>query len=322
MATPSSIFTELVTTTLRNHPAELADNMSNHNALWRRLSAKNRITMLDGGYEIVRPLEYAENQTYQRFSGYDVLNVGASDVLTAVKYPWRQAAVNVTASGEELRKNSGRERIIPFVKSRIAVAMKTMANNLSQDLYSAGLLTNQIGGIRSIIQDNGQGSVGGIDSATWTFWRNKFREAAGTNTISKSTIKGEMNGLWLTLVRGTDKPDLIVASIDFYSMYWESLQDLQRYTGNDNDMAKAGFQSLKYVSADVIHDTAVSGITDEHMYMLNTDYLELCVHRDANMTEGDEQRPINQDAVAVPVLWMGNLVCSNRALQGTLIDAA
>ena len=63
MATPSSVFTEMVTTTLREHPSEVADAVSNHNALYRRLASKSRVTKVDGGYEIVRPLEYAENAT-------------------------------------------------------------------------------------------------------------------------------------------------------------------------------------------------------------------------------------------------------------------
>jgi hypothetical protein len=36
----------------------------------------------------------------------------------------------------------------------------------------------------------------------------------------------------------------------------------------------------------------------------------------------DEKRPTNQDAVVVPMYWMGNLVCTNRSLQGILFDAS
>ena len=45
MASPTSAFTtftELVTTTYRNHKKEVADNVSNHNALFRRLTQKGR----------------------------------------------------------------------------------------------------------------------------------------------------------------------------------------------------------------------------------------------------------------------------------------
>lgn len=63
MASPNSTFTEMVTTTLRNHPTEVSDNVSKHNALYRYLQQGGRIKKISGGYEIVRPLEYAENST-------------------------------------------------------------------------------------------------------------------------------------------------------------------------------------------------------------------------------------------------------------------
>ena len=98
MASPNSTFTEIVSTALREHRQEFADNVSNNNALLQRLMTKGRITTVDGGYEIVEPLDYAENSTYQRYSGYDTLNVSVSDVLSAAKYDWKQCAVHVSAS--------------------------------------------------------------------------------------------------------------------------------------------------------------------------------------------------------------------------------
>jgi len=321
MPSPSSTFTEMVTTTLRNHPSEIADNVSANNALYRWMKRKGKVKTVSGGYEIVRPLDYAENQTYQRYAGYDTLNVSASDVLSAAKFNWVQAAVHITASGYELRVNNGREQIIDLSEARVKNAMRTAANYMSLDLYSNGALTNQMGGLAHLIQTNGQGTVGGINSTTYTFWRNKYREAAGTNTWTKSTIKGEMNALYLSLVRGADRPDLIVSTHDFFSAFWESLQDLQRYASADS--ATAGFQSLKFVNADVIYDdNANFATTGERMYFLNTDYLELVAHREANWKQLDEKVSVNQDAVVIPVIWQGQLVASNRALQGILIDAS
>lgn len=63
MASPNSTFTELVTTTLRNHPTEVSDNVSTHNALYRYLKDKGQIETLSGGYEIVRPLDWQNNAT-------------------------------------------------------------------------------------------------------------------------------------------------------------------------------------------------------------------------------------------------------------------
>ena len=175
MPTPSSVFTEMVSTTLRNHPAEISDNVSRHNALWRRMSKKGKVRTLDGGYEIVRVLDYAENATYQRYSGFDTLSIQQSDVITSAKYDWAQAAVNVAASGRELRQNNGKQAMINLVRARLDNARRTAANNMSVDLYSDGALANQMGGLQNIVQTGGQGTVGGINAATWSFWRNQVR---------------------------------------------------------------------------------------------------------------------------------------------------
>lgn len=266
-------------------------------------------------------VDYAENSTFQRYSGFDTLNVGASDVLTSAKYDWVQSAVHITASGLELRKNSGKEQMINLVRARVKNALRTAANNMSVDLYGSGALTNQMGGLAHIIQTDGAGTVGGINSTTFTFWKNQFFEAVGTGQTS-STIKAGMNTIWLQCVRGNDKPDLIMSSNDFYGNFWESLQDLQRY-GNSNDQAVAGFQSLKFNTADVVHDTNANfGTTIERMYFLNTDFLELVSHRAANWTQLAEKVPTNQDAVLIPIISQHQLVCSNRSLQGVLIDEA
>ena len=321
MTSPNSTFTEMVTTTLRNHARELVDNISNQNALFSLLKAKGKIETESGGYEIVRPLEYAENATFQRYSGYDTLSTAASDVMSAARYDWAQSAIHVTASGRELRMNNGPERMINLVKSRIKNAMNTAANNMSVDIYSDGAITNQIGGLALILQAAGTGTVGGIVSSTYTFWKNQYREMAGTDTWSKSTIKGEMNGMWLSCVFGKDKPDLIVMSHDVFAAYEEALQDNQRYA--DAKTASAGFETLKYKTANVIFDTNTNfGTTAELAYFLNTDYLYLVQHPEAQWTQDDEKKPTNQDAIVVPMYWMGQLVCTNRSRQGRLYDAA
>jgi hypothetical protein len=321
MASPNSTFTEMVTSTLRNHSSEVVDNISDNNALLRYMKKKGNIKTENGGYEIVLPLEYDENDTYTRYSGYDVLNTNASDVLSAAKYDWCQSAIHVTASGRELRMNNGEEAMFKLVKARIKNAVHTASNQLAIDLYSDGTASNQIAGLGNLIQAAGTGTVGGIVSSTYTFWKNQFSEMAGTGTWSKSTIKGEMNKLWYKCVRGTDKPDLIVFSQDVYAAYEEALQDNQRYMKVDE--AAAGFEVLKYKTADVIFDDNSNfSVTAEVGFFINTDYLYLIQHSEAKWTQDDEKKPTNQDAVVIPMYWMGALVTSNRSLQGRLYDAA
>lgn len=325
----TSIFTtwsELASTTFRNHATDVADNVSKHNALYRKLAAKGRIRVEDGGLSIVAPLEYASNSTYQRYSGFDPLNINAVDVLTAAEYQWRQVAVNVAASGLELRTNMGENRIINFTKAKIRNAMNSFKNGLSTDVYSDGTAANQINGLQAIIADAGTGTVGQINSATFPFWQNIVQSAAaplqggGALTFSASTIEALMLALYIKLTRGTDQPDTIVLSDDLFTFFEQSQTSLKRYTssnGSPEADANAGFVTMKYKNADVFFDSS-GGIPSVHGYFINTDYLELVVHRDANITLMDQLHSVNQDAVVLPVLWMGNLVVSNRSLQGVL----
>jgi hypothetical protein len=317
----------MVTTTDRTWGRKVTDNVSNHNALLNVMKRKGKIKTVSGGYEIAEPIDYAENSTYQRYTGYEGLNTGASDVISSVRFPYQQVALHVTASGRELRMNSGKEQMINLVKARKENALRTAANNFSVDIYSDGALTNQINGLANLIQTNGQGTVGGINSTTWTFWRNAFREMTGTNLAASPSaanavsMKADMNALWLALNRGADKPDLIVMTHDFYALFELGEQQLQRYA--DSDLAQAGFQTLKYKSANVVFDDNTNFATNgERAYFLNTDYLYLVQHREAQWTMDAEKTPVNQDAVVIPMYWMGNLVTTQRSLQGILFDAA
>lgn len=322
MATPSTVFTELVTSTDRAWGSKVTDNVSNHNAVLNRMKKKGKIKTVTGGYEIAEPIEYAENGTYQRYGGYESLDTSASDVLTSVKYDWKQVALHVTASGREVRMNMGsKAQMINLVKARKNVAMKTAANQFSVDLFSDGTLTNQVGGLAHIIQTDGTGTVGGINSATFTMWANQFREMTGTDAYTSSTLKNEMNKLWMTQVRGADKPDLIAMSHDLYSVFEAGITDRARYA--DTNSAQEGIEMLKYKSADVVFDDNTNfSTTAEKAYFLNTDYLYVVQHKEAQWTPDEEKRPTNQDAIVIPIYWMGNVVCTNRALQGVLIDAS
>ena len=315
------VFSELVSTTFRNHSKEIADNVTKHNALYRKLSESGNIVLEDGGLSIVKPLEYAANTTYQRYSGYDVLNIAAVDVLSAAEYPWRQVAVNLAVSGLEMRTNSGENRIINFVKSKIKNAQHSFANGLSADLYSDGTAANQINGLQAIVADAGTGTVGGINSATYAFWQNIVQSAAAplqggsAITVSPTTIESLMLPLWIKLTRGMDMPDLIVMSDDYFTFFEQSQTSLKRYTADAN--GQAGMMSMKYKSADVFFDSS-GGVPGQHAYFLNTKYIDLVVHQDANITMLDDVESINQDALVKTIIWQGNIALGNRSLQGVL----
>jgi hypothetical protein len=313
---------EVITTTLRNRSGKLADNVTKNNALLQRLREKGNKKSASGGRTIVQEIEYAENGTFSYYSGYESLNIAPSDVFTAAEFDWKQASVAVTISGLEQLMNSGKEAIIDLLESRISNAEKTMVNNISAGVYSDGTGSGgkQIGGLQLLVADTGLSTVGGISSTTYSWWRNGVYDFS-TNAVtpSSSTIGSAMNTLYMSLCRGNDKPDLIVADNTYFRYYLESLQAIQRITADDN--ASSGFTKLKYMGSDVVLDGGLSGSApSSHMYFLNTDYIFYRPHRDRDMVPLDAERfSTNQDASVRLIGWAGNMTVSNRALQGVIV---
>jgi len=322
LVNPSSTLTEIVTTTLRNRTGVLADNVTKNNALLNRLKRKGKVKMVSGGRTIVQELEYAENGTYKRYSGYEVLNISPSDVFTGAEFNYAQSAVAVSISGLEMIQNSGEEAIIDLLESRIANAEKTMANNTSLDCYSDGTADGgrQIGGLQLLVPATNTNTVGGINAGTYSFWQNTAFSGLtnGGAATSTANILSYMNRVYVQQVRGADKPDLIIADNNYWRFYLESLQAIQRIASDEE--ASAGFQSLKYMTSDVVLDGGFGGGAPANtMYFLNTDYIYF---RPASgrffEPLGDERFAVNQDAMVKLIGFAGNMTVSNRRLQAYL----
>lgn len=319
---PSPNLSEIITTTLRNRTGKLADNVTDNNAILYRLKQRGRTKPASGGRTIVQELSYAENSTFMWYSGYDPLDVSASDVMSAAEFDWKQAAAAVTISGLEQLQNSGKEKILDLMENRIDIAEKTMMNRIAAGCYADGTgnAGKEIGGLQLLVAGNPtSGTVGGINRATWAFWQNQFRDSSDAGvTMSATTIQSEMNLMYTRLVRGTDRPDLIITDNNLWLFYLASLQAIQRIT-NDK-MASAGFTNLKFMDADVVLDGGQGGNAPANsMYFLNSDYIHYRPHSDRNMVVlGGERMNTNQDAIVKLIGWAGNMTASNCSLQGIL----
>lgn len=324
MASPN--LSEIITTTLRNRTGKLADNVTKNTALLARLRQRGNVKPFSGGRTIVQELEYAENGTYARYSGYDLLNITPQDVISAAEYDIKQASVAVTISGLERLQNAAEEQVIDLLESRISNAEKSFVNNLSTDCYSDGTAdgSKQIGGMQLLVADTPTtGTVGGISRVNFSFWRNITFDATtdGGAAASTTNMGSYMNRVWVQLVRNTDKPDLIVADNTYWRKYLESLQAIQRITQSTD--GAAGFSSLKYMTADVVLDGGFGGAAPaNHMYFLNTSYIFFRPHRERNVVveDGDGRVPVNQDAIIKMLFFAGNMTLSNASLQGILKD--
>ena len=323
---------DIVATTIQNRSRKIADNVTKNNAVLTWMKKGDRVKTISGGNVILEELSFAENGNGGAYSGYDLLPVTAQDVISAAQFNLKQYAVPVVISGLEQLQNSGKESMIDLMESRLQVAESTMANLLAQGIYGDGTSFNgkSITGLDAADEatvTSGQSSTyGGISRSTWSFWRN-YCPSATSDISTAAKCQTVMNTAWANLVRGTDKPDIIVMDSLFWGDYLASLQALQRFTGTSE--AVLGFQTLKFLTADVVLDGGIGGFAGQNVttpsttgtaYFLNTKYLKWRPHKDRNMVplSPNKRYAINQDAEVQILGFAGNLTCAGARFQGRI----
>jgi hypothetical protein len=332
MAFPS--VTDIVATTIESRSKQIADNVTNNNAGLAYIKAHGNVKTVSGGSEIFEELSFAENGNGGFYSGYDLLPVAAQDVISAARFSLKQAAVPVTISGLEELQNAGREQMIDLLDSRVTVAESTMANMLSSGFYGDGTAAGgkSIVGINAAVPAGGAtgriatATYGGIDRVTWAFWRPYFNLMGAAATAA--TIQAAMNTTWAELVRGQDRPNVIIMDNFMWGVYMSSLQSLQRFT--EPGKATLGFPTIKYMDADVVLDGGIyfassswgTGAPAKTALFLNTKFLKWRPHsaRDMVPLSPNRRYAVNQDAEVTILAWAGALTCSGDYFQGRLLS--
>lgn len=335
MAFPS--VTDIVATTIESRNRKISDNVLNNNAGLAYIKENGNVKPVSGGSEILEEISFAENANAGWYSGYDLLPVAAQDVLSAARFSLKQAAVPVVISGLEQLQNAGREQMIELMDQRVTVGESTMANLMSQGWYGDGTLAGgkSIIGLDAITPVDAStvanrvdaGVYGSIDRGTWGFWRPVYIKPGAA--LTAATIQANMNSVWGLLVRGRERPDLIIADTTMWGLYIASLQLQQRFV--EPKKANLGFSAVQFMDADVVLDGGLyypssaygTGATTKTMYFLNTKHIKWRPHSARNMVPLSPNRryAVNQDAEVVILAWAGAVTCDNQALQGRLESA-
>ena len=342
MAFANSSITDVIATTIQNRSGTLADNVTNNNALLRKLKAKGNVRPFGGGNVILEEIMYIDSSSINAnsYSGYEALNIGVNSPISAAQFSITQYAAAVTMSGLEMLQNSSKEQIIDLMEGRIKVTESQLMNRIDYDCYQDGTGNGgkDLTGLAAAVADTPTtGTYGGINRATWSFWQNQFYRGLtdGGAAVSAANIQAYMTTLGLRCVRGNNMPDLWVGDASYYGLYVNSLQAIQRISSDSGSgTAGAGFPTLKFygggMAADVCMGGGVNGAvntagtsggaTSAHMWALNTDYIFFRPHRDRNFVPiGGERQSVNQDAIVKLIGWAGNITSSGPQFSGVLV---
>ncbi len=341
-------------TSLAAYRKELVDNIGATNAFFHEVLKSQLYESQDGGTYIQEPLMYAL-QSADSYDGYDELASIPPDGLTDSIWEWRQCAAAIVYSIKEVKQN--KQRIVPLVKSRIRQAEMGLQEFFAQALMFGS--ANQAGGTidtpyvsavngSSSIEPLGKiikydptssTSIGNINQATYTWWRNKKIESAAT-TYDAFIL--EVTKLFTRCALGTGgKPKLCLLDETSYELFCHALYQKYRYTDNKVDDAypfeNVMWKGCHFVMDDKVPDaysgtvpTLVGGAGDPatltygSMYAINPQFLKLKYESDSDFKmlsdDGGKTifKPINGDSRLGHVAWMGNLTCSNRRKHGVL----
>src|SRR3990167_9432840 len=343
MAFANSDVTDIIASTIQNRSGVLSDNVTNNNAITRRLKSKGNVKPASGGNVIFQEIMYADSTMINAnsYSGYELINIAPNSSISAASFNWTQYAGAVTMSGLEMLQNAGKEAIIDLMEGRVSVAEAELLNRIDYDIYQDGTGNggkNIVGLALAVPDDPTTGTYGSISRSSYTFWRSQYYRGVtdGGAAVSAANIQQYMTTLALRCVRGSNKPDLWVGDATYFAFYVNSLQAIQRIQTTSGDgKAGAGFgPELAFygggMGATVVMGGGVNnavntagttgGATAAHMWALNTDYIFWRPHKERNFVPiGGERQSVNQDAIVKLIGWAGNMTSSGPQFCGVLI---
>lgn len=337
MAEPG--LSEYVTMMQRRRQGVLRDNISNNNPLYASMEEYDGIEFEPGGRSILEEVFFAENGTYTRYYGGQQLSTAVNPVATSAEFDWKQTAIAVVINGREERMNSGKEAMIKLLSSRVKAAEYTLENNYQADMLSDGTSDSglQIGGLKLLVSKTPtSGTVGGLDrsSSAAAFYRNvKFdtvndstAPAPGGVATSAATIRPYLDYCINQTTRNQDRVKILYQGQTHYQYLETALQAMQRVVSESSKTVKAGYEQLIYKGIPVFMGGGVNfggqtQIATDLTYGLNTRFLKMRVHKDANFEPLPEVHSINQDAKVKLMIWMGNMTCSAPKLQFVMFDS-
>jgi hypothetical protein len=249
--------------------------------LFARARTKNNYRF-EGGRFIQQPIVPFKliGSSFGRFSTLSTTYVNTDTAYTVnVKFYY----VSVVLAGTDGALNQGDLAIMSMVELKMSNASAMMGELLATDMYLSGLSNSNV--IANLGQDSDTLSLDGF--AQWVDDGTNVTTVGGiTRTdIGTTGVVGGGNGYFLnvggkittTILNNSiaaceevpDRVDLLVGNRAMWMYIHNLLQPNQRFLREDTDLAKAGFQTIQYIGADLVKDPyapagALLGLTSDY----------------------------------------------------------
>lgn len=329
----NAAYQQILSMALEDRSSSYEDLVSNNNAMLAVMRRKG-LWQTYSGPRIRQTLQIGK-QTAQWYSGYDTLLNPALDIMNDAYYDPKMVVVPVILSMQEILNNEGDAQLMDVLDTYMDAAERALEDTMDAGIYSDGTANGgkQITGLATAIPITPTNVYGGIDRNTATIWRTSTFDAnsfmAGQTQVKSDTIRPMLNTIMTNRSRGRDYADLLIMSPEHYAAYDAATVLIQRQT-NETSLGKLGFSALEYIGggkrAEIVLDGGIgSNMPANTTFGINTDHLRLRYHPNRNfdkLFEGDGQMPIDKDAIAQFIGWMGELTLTNPLFCWRFYDSA
>ena len=331
----NAAYQQILSMALEDRSSSYQDLVSNNNAFLAVLRRKGLWNTYSGPR--IRQTLQISKQVAQWYSGYDQLLNPALDLFNDAYYDPKMVVVPVILSMQEILNNEGQAQLMDVLDSYMGAAERALEDTMDAGLYSDGTANGgkQITGMATAIPIiNNTGIYGGIDRGTASIWRTStfdaqaFPVAALGTQVSATTIRPMLNYIMTNRSRGRDYADLLIMSPEHYAAYDAATVAIQRQT-NETSLGKLGFSAIEYIGggkrAEIVLDGGIgSNMPSNTTFGINTDSFRVRYHPSRNfdkLFEGDGMMPIDKDAIAQFIGWMGELTQTNPLFNWRFYDS-
>src|SRR3990167_5397122 len=199
------------------------DNIHDDYWLLNQLSKGEGFLGLSGGDYITSPLEYALNTSVASYSDTDTISTTRIDVFDRAEWQWKEIAGSVILSDLEKDRNAGEGQVFALLPAKLQNAKDSMRSELNVELFSDGTgnSSKDIGGLQQIISTKPTtGTVGAINRANFSFWRNQQTSGAKT-TSAFDNLRSSMRSVYAQCSKGgnVDAPTAAITTRTIFLGY-------------------------------------------------------------------------------------------------------
>ena len=295
------------------------DNIFTSYALFHFLGEKGFKEEADGGRIIEHSLEYVVNSTFKSYSEMETLDTSRITVFDAARFEWKVNAGTVVYSELERLRAQASGGKFDVIAAKLENGRNSHVAALNSQCWSDGTgnTGKDIGGLQLIIATTPTtGTVGQINRATFTFWRNQQTSGAKTTTAFDN-LRASMRSIYNLSSRGgiEDTPMAFMTTRTVFEGYEGLLIANERFT--DKGSGEGAFKNtvLQFKGAKGSYDEdAASG----NLYFFNNDALKFVYLRGGWMKMYPEVDPANQLTNVHKVATFGNMSTGNSRRLGVV----